>query len=249
MAVRNSGPWRWLSEAPELITPYEDAPDLSAETAIICNVGGFFECLRKDPEFIDSRRTPRIGGSMCRGLQHRDIVVYKVMVGAPAATLVMEALIGSGVTKIVFLGLAGSMTEDCRIGDAVVPSWGLREEGTSFHYLTPSAIPRPSKRLAEGLVKAVGRQKVKRGGVWTTDAPYRETRDKIRRYARKGVVAVDMECTALMSVAMMRKVEFAAALAISDTVHGETWEVGFDSKELAKAVPPMSRAAVKALRS
>ncbi len=249
MAFRTPEPREWFSRAPELIAPSVGAVNLGVENAVICNVGGCFECLRRRLEFRNAKRALRINGSLGRGLLGKDIVVYKAMVGAPAATLVMETLIASGVRKIVMLGLAGSLTEACEIGDIVVPSWGLREEGTSYHYLPASEAPKPSKRLSDEVVRALGKGGATRGGVWTTDAPYRETRDKIRAYAKSGVVAVEMECTALMSVAMMRKAEFAAALAISDTVHGDTWEEGFHSDDLMKAIPSMSKASVKALRA
>jgi len=247
--VDNSQPSKWLSRAPELISPSVGAVDLGVEKAIICNVGGCYESLRESPWFRNAGKAPRINGSVGRGILGRDIVVYKAMVGAPAAALVMETLIASGVREMVMLGLAGSLKEGCEIGDIVVPSWGLREEGTSFHYLPASEVPKPSKRLSDGIVRALGKKSVTRGGVWTTDAPYRETRDKIRAYAKRGLVVVEMECTALMSVAMMRKVEFAAALVISDTVHGETWREGFDSDALRKATWSMSKASVKALRA
>jgi len=249
MVVKGSEPREWLSGTPEVISPSVGAISLGVEKAIICNVGGCFECLRESREFRNARRAPLINGSMGRGVLGKHIVVYKAMVGAPAATLVMETLIASGIRELVLLGLAGSLAEDCRIGDIVVPGWGLREEGTSFHYLPASAVPRPSKHLSDAVVRALGKREVARGGVWTTDAPYRETRDKVKSYAKKGVVAVEMECTALMSVAMMRKVEFAAALAISDTVHGDTWGEGFESDELEKTIPLMSKASVRALRA
>ncbi len=73
------------------------------------------------------------------------------------------------------------------------------------------------------------------GGVWSTDAPYRETVGKVDEYARRGVLAVDMETTAMMAVATHRKAEFAAVLTISDLVHGPEWDPAFGTKRLNRA--------------
>jgi hypothetical protein len=43
-----------------------------------------------------------------------------------------------------------------------------------------------------------------------------------------------METTALMSIAMFRHAEFAAALVISDELHEGVWKQGFQSPELAR---------------
>jgi len=45
------------------------------------------------------------------------------------------------------------------------------------------------------------------GGVWTTDALYRETRDKVEAYGARSVLVVETEMTALMTVASYRGAE------------------------------------------
>ena len=91
---------------------------------------------------------------------------------------------------------------------------GVREEGVSFHYISDNSyVPKPDSELAKALytstVKLKGRRRVKvvKGGVWATDAIFRETLDKVIEYSSKGVYGVDMESTALMTVAHYRKVK------------------------------------------
>ena len=47
-----------------------------------------------------------------------------------------------------------------------------------------------------------------------------------------GLLAVDMETTALMTVARFRKLAWAGLLVVSDELWGEKWRPGFSSLEL-----------------
>lgn len=73
------------------------------------------------------------------------------------------------------------------------------------------------------------------GGVWTTDAPFRETPEKITRFRKQGAIAVEMECTALMAIASFRDIHFAAVLTITDELFSGKWNVGFKSEQVQSA--------------
>lgn len=77
---------------------------------------------------------------------------------------------------------------------------------------------------------------------------FRETKDKIKEYSKNGIVAVDMECTALMSIAMYRNIDFTAVLAISDELWGEEWETGWGGNELKKAKETITHDLLKVWR-
>ena len=65
------------------------------------------------------------------------------------------------------------------------------------------------------------------GVVWSTDALYRETRDKVEHYQRAGVLAVEMETSALYSVAQFRSAALGAILVVSDELSSFSWRPGF----------------------
>jgi purine-nucleoside phosphorylase len=73
-----------------------------------------------------------------------------------------------------------------------------------------------------------------RGTVWTTDAPYRETPTKVKTYQDKGVLAVEMEMSALMTLAMYRAVRLSGLLVVSDELFDLKWHSGFKSPQLKK---------------
>ena len=70
-------------------------------------------------------------------------------------------------------------------------------------------------------------RRLHRGPVWTTDAPFRETPAKVSDYQRRGALAVEMECSALFTVAAFRAVSAAALLVVSDELSSLTWRPGF----------------------
>ena len=72
------------------------------------------------------------------------------------------------------------------------------------------------------------------GKVWTTDAVYRETRQKVENYQKQGVLAVEMEISALFSVAQFRQVDLCAMLVVSDELSSLKWRPGFRKQRFAE---------------
>jgi purine-nucleoside phosphorylase len=82
----------------------------------------------------------------------------------------------------------------------------LRDEGTSYHYLAPSAYAfrrAALDSLADRISTKAGH--VIRGGTWTTDAPYRETAEAIAYAKSLKLLAVEMEASALYAFAEARE--------------------------------------------
>lgn len=224
----------WLDGGREVIRP-EDLPvELGVEDAVMCFTEGFYPEIIKAAGMTRARKMPGMGGAI-EGRVGPRAVVLRSEVGAPAAGMVAETLFASGVKRLVMTGLAGSLSPDCPIGSVVTPTWGIREEGTSYHYLRPEVVPTSDGQLARTLGYQLRRLSPVKGGVWSIDAPYRETWSKVKAYAKRGAVAIDMETTALMSIAMFRGAECAAALVISDELHEGVWKQGFQSQELVRA--------------
>ncbi len=171
-------------------------------------------------------------------------------VGAPAVVLLLEPLIAAGVRRVIFLGIAGSLRPEAPIGTIVLPEWAIREEGTSHHYLPASILPRASGELLNRLQEELERlgEGPLRGGVWTTDAPFVETRGKVRRYAEMGALAVEMECSALMALSQVRGFDFAAGLVITDELFGERWRAEFRGKRVREGERKLLSAAIALAR-
>jgi uridine phosphorylase len=149
--------------------------------------------------------------------------------GAPHAVMGMEKIIALGAKRIWSVGWCGSLQPDLRIGDLVIPTGAVCEEGTSSHYPIGDKTPSPDVELCSRIDSRLsqGGRACTKGTVWTTDAPFRETPSKIRSYQERGVLAVDMEMSALMTLAIYRSVRFAGLLVVSDELSGLAWRPGF----------------------
>ncbi|MEW6267298.1 MAG: nucleoside phosphorylase [Thermodesulfobacteriota bacterium] len=176
-----------------------------------------------------------------------DLVLAGPMIGAPQAAMVMEILFRRGVSSFISLGWCGSLQERLRWGDIVLPDAALSEEGTSAHYPLADGQARPDEelksRLASALESLGGRYTA--GPVWTTDAPYRETKAVIQKHAAAGLLAVDMETSALMTVARFRRLVWAGLLVVSDELWGPSWRPGFESDELTAGLTAAAQAIMK----
>jgi uridine phosphorylase len=155
--------------------------------------------------------------------------------GSPMAVLTLEKLIALGAKEIVVYGWCGSLHSSVKTGDIVLPTGSISEEGTSVHY--PIAEQAESdKYLRQKLTETLqtSDHTIHSGPVWTTDAPFRETRKKIKDYSNKGLLAVDMEFSALCTVATFRKVKLAAVMLVSDELWHTDWQPGFQSKKFRR---------------
>ena len=156
------------------------------------------------------------------------------LIGAPYATMVLETLIAWGVRKILFLGWCGSISAKAKIGDIIVPTSAIIDEGTSGHYKEDGCrISFPSELMVAKLRAELDKKcfKYHHGPVWSTDAIYRETREKVENYQRQDVIGVEMEISALFTVAKFRKVDMGAMVVVSDELASFKWRPGFKMNE------------------
>jgi uridine phosphorylase len=149
--------------------------------------------------------------------------------GAPQAVMAMEKLIILGARRIWVLGWCGSLQPELRTGHLVIPTGAVSEEGTSAHYPIQNRPITPDGRLTGMLEAELERQGLpfSSGRVWTTDAVYRETRPKVKAYQAQGILAVEMETSALMTLAIYRSVAMAGLLTVSDELFDLKWRPGF----------------------
>ena len=66
--------------------------------------------------------------------------------------------------------------------------------------------------------------------IWTTDAIFRETSAKVERFKNQGAQAVEMELSALYSVAAFYAMPLVGMLLVSDELFSGQWLPGFRDK-------------------
>lgn len=147
-------------------------------------------------------------------------------VGAPLAAGFTEELIARGCRAFVACGGAGVLVPDVALGHVIVPTAAVRDEGTSYHYLPASRTVEPSPEAVAAIVATLEHHHVPHveGTTWTTDAIYRETRDKVTRRVAEGCLSVEMEAAAFFAVARFRGVTFGQLLYAGDDLSGNAWD-------------------------
>lgn len=168
-----------------------------------------------------------------------EVCLMQAPVGAPAAAIVADLLIASGVHSLVACGGCG-VIRPIESGRILVPTHALRDEGTSFHYLEPSREvaldPRAVTRVMETLDDLGLRHDTCR--VWTCDGFFRETPGIVRKRREQGYTTVDMECAALAAVAQAYDAQFAQLFYSGDTLadpdnHDERgWIENHDARDI-----------------
>ena len=127
-------------------------------------------------------------------------------VGAPFAVLVAEQLFASSCRLLISMTSAGRLAELRPPPYFILIERALRDEGTSYHYLPPAELSEADPGLADTVAGALAHLgvPVERGATWTTDAPFRETRETIDAMTARGLLAVEMEAAALYAFAAAR---------------------------------------------
>ncbi len=217
------------------------------EFGVMVGSSSDLDLFRKMPELDTAESTRLFMGRLYQDTgQGKRYSVTGPMIGAPYAAMILETIIAWGVRKVVFLGWCGAISPEVKIGDILVPHAAFIDEGTSGHYQAddPARI-RSSSDLLKA-VKAVLKRRdlpFREGAVWSTDAIYRETGERVAFYQAKGALAVEMEMSALLSVGRFRNVEVVGILVVSDELSTFQWRPGFRERPFRERC----RAAVEAV--
>ena len=141
-------------------------------------------------------------------------------IGGPYATLIAEQLRSSRAQVILGLTSAGRVAAAVPVPSLVVATEAIRDEGTSYHYLSADRPAVAHAGLADSLFRGLGNlgTPVLSGAVWTTDAPYRETKQQLEEHARQGVLAVEMQAASLFAFGIARDIPVGMVAHVTNGV-------------------------------
>ena len=145
---------------------------------------------------------------------------------SPDSAFVTELVCKAGVKTLIRIGSCGALRRDIEIGDFVAADKVLRGDGATRYYVKDDFIPSVDKGLTDGLISLFkSKSKIHKGGVWTTDALFRETKEIVNSYIDKGAIAVDMITSPFVTVSNLYKVKSAVIMSVSDNLI--TGKLGF----------------------
>jgi len=139
--------------------------------------------------------------------------------GGPSAAIVCEELADLGAKVLIRLGTCGATRADIRPNDLVIVTAACPLDGTSREYVggDPYA-PAATFRVVRALVEVAERLGTPHhvGPVATEDALYLVQEGYVEKWASRGVLAQEMEASAIFTVAALRGLEAGCALTVSN---------------------------------
>lgn len=162
------------------------------------------------------------------------LAFFQPGIGSAFSTSLLEEVIAFGCKKFIVCGGAGVLVKEIAVGHLIVVSSAVRDEGASYHYLPPEREVIANPVGVNVLVQTLEKRQVPYllGKTWTTDAPYRETANKIAARKEEGCLTVEMEAAGLMAVAQFRDVVLGQVLYGGDDLSGVVWdERGWQTRE------------------
>lgn len=152
--------------------------------------------------------------------------LFQSYVGEPKCISDYEEIMAMGSKCLILFGTCGVLDksiDDCGI---IIPKKAIRDEGCSYHYAPPSDTIDVNVKyvdLFKDVLKETGYSYVE-GTTWTTDAFYRETRDKVNRRKEQGAITVEMECAGMQALCDFRGTDFFQFFYAADNLDGYDWD-------------------------
>jgi len=168
------------------------------------------------------------------------LTVASTGIGGPSTAILVEELVKLGAHTFIRVGNSGGLAPDLDLGDLVVTTGAVRDDGTSRSYVAPEYPAVAHHALVAALLEAAAARDVpcRAGVTWSLDAFYvrnavlaadgsmasmsvrgywtREARDRIADMRAAGVLNCEMEAGTLLTLAGLFGVRAACVCVVSD---------------------------------
>lgn len=147
------------------------------------------------------------------------VSIIDFSIGSPVAALIIEVLATADPKATLFLGICGGLHRSLVVGDFVLPTAAIRDEGASKHFMPPQVPALPTFKIQKFVSQMIVEDgfDYRTGVVHTTDYRFWEFNEAFRRQLYdERALAIDMESATLFSVGFASKVPIGALLLVSD---------------------------------
>jgi DeoD family purine-nucleoside phosphorylase len=181
----------------------------------------------------------------------RPLSVQATGMGCPSAAIVYEELIQLGATRLLSIGTCGALQPGMGMADLVVAVASTPSDQTAMTYTggEPHA-PTADWRVVQASVD-IARQREMRvhvGPIVSSDVFYDPDRDRVRRWAERGHLGIEMEASVLFTIGALRKVSTGCLLTVSDTLYTEEI-IRISDEDLKRGVDEMMALAARVATS
>lgn len=168
--------------------------------------------------------------------EKQGVSIINFSIGSPVAALIIEVLATADPKATLFLGICGGLHRSLQVGDFVLPTAAIRDEGASRHFMPPQVPALPTFKVQKFVSQIILEKgfDYRTGVVHSTDYRFWEFNERFKsQLYEERALAIDMETATLFSVGFASKVPIGALLLVSDLPlrHG-----GIKTKESARKV-------------
>lgn len=146
-----------------------------------------------------------------------EVLAVSTGIGAPSTAIAVEELAAAGVTNMIRIGSCGALQKGMHVGDLVLVSGAVRDEGASKIYIDTAYPAVADFDLLSACREAAeeGKLPYHIGIARSHDSFYVDNKEEAYAFWRtKGVIASDMETAGLYVVGRLRGVKCASILNV-----------------------------------
>jgi AMP nucleosidase len=151
--------------------------------------------------------------------QGTGVSIVDFSIGSPTAALIIELLATVDPKAVLLLGMCGGLHRTLKVGDFILPTAAIRDEGASRHFM-PSQVPALPTFKVQKFVSQILVEKgldYRTGVVHTTDYRFWEFDDRFKaQLYEERALAIEMESATLFVTGFASKVPIGALLLVSD---------------------------------
>ncbi|WP_202080571.1 purine-nucleoside phosphorylase [Caldalkalibacillus salinus] len=151
--------------------------------------------------------------------QGKKVSVQGTGMGVPSISIYVHELINEyGVQNLIRVGTCGAMQKDIKVRDVILAMSASTDSGVNQNYFGIDYAPTANfDLLKEAYDRGTDRGlSVKVGNVFTSDVFYNDDEEATQRYADHQVLAVEMETSALYTLAARFNRKALSVLTVSD---------------------------------
>jgi AMP nucleosidase len=228
-----ANPEKWKIAADILERYTGTAPEAYQKQIILTNFGHYME---RFASLCDDAEVSEGSAMTAAHSKKMGVSIIDFSIGSPVAALIIEILATADPKAVLFLGICGGLHRSLKVGDFILPTAAIRDEGASRHFMPPQVPALPTfkiQKFVSQIVVEMGYD-YRTGVIHTTDYRFWEFDETFKKQLyEERALAIEMETATLFSVGFASKVPIGALLLVSDLPLRRD---GIKTKDSARAV-------------
>ena len=228
-----ANPEKWKIAADILERYTGTAPEDFQKQIILTNFGHY---MKRFSTLCDDTTSTEGSAMTASHSKKMGVSIIDFSIGSPVAALIIEILATAEPKAVLFLGIVGGLHRSLKVGDFILPTAAIRDEGASRHFMPQQVPALPTFKIQKFVSQMLleNGHDYRTGVVHTTDYRFWEFDERFKQQLyEERALAIEMETATLFSVGFASKVPVGALLLVSDL---PLRKGGIKTKESARAV-------------